>query len=81
MKDKLNEIYDNTIPHSAFLSKGAIDSCMMQAYLMGLREHEEKYDKLKKAFEQLLEEWGDFGNYNSSRNHMEEDWKKLGGLL
>jgi hypothetical protein len=81
MKNELNEIFDNTIPHSTFLSKSSIDSCMMQSYILGRNEKDEEYDKLKNAFEDLLEMWGDFGKYNSSRNHMEEDWKKQAGLL
>jgi hypothetical protein len=28
-----------------------------------------------------LENWGDFGNYNSDRTQMEEEWKKEAGLL
>ena len=81
MRDKLNEIFDNTIPHSTFLNKSSIDSCMMQAYILGKNERDEEYDKLKNTFKDLLEMWGDFGNYNSSRKHMEEDWKKQAGLL
>lgn len=81
IKDELNEIYDNTIPHSAFLNKSSIDSCMMQSYLLGVQESDEKYQKLKKAFEDLLGLWGDYGKYNDGRSHMEEDWRKEGGLL
>jgi len=81
MKDKLEEIYNNAIPHSAFLSKRAIDSCMYQSYMLGKEENIENYNKLKSAFLELLENWGDYGNYNSGRNQMEEDWKKEGGLL
>ena len=54
---------------------------MMDSYILGLNESEEKYNKLKLAFESLLDYWGDYGNYNSSRNHMEENWKKEGGLI
>jgi hypothetical protein len=81
MKDKFDEIFYNTIPHSSFLSKQAIDSCMHQAYMLGKHEDEERYAKLRKAFLELLENWGDFGKYNSGRNQMEEDWKKQGGLI
>ena len=81
MKDKLDEIYRHTIPHSAFLSKSAIDSCMYQSFMLGKDEKTEEYNKLKKAFLDLLEDWGDFGNYNSDRNQMEEEWKKEAGLL
>lgn len=81
MKDKLEEIYQHTIPHSAFLSKRAIDSCMYQSYMLGKEDNIENYNKLKKAFLELLENWGDYGKYNASRNQMEEDWKKTAGLL
>jgi hypothetical protein len=81
MKDKLEEIYQHTIPHSAFLSKRSIDSCMYQSYMLGKEENIENYNKLKKAFLNLLENWGNHGNYNSDRLQMEEDWKKEGGLL
>lgn len=81
MRDKLNEIFDNTIPHSSFLNKSSIDSCMMQSYILGRNEKSEEYDKLKTAFKDLLELWGDYGKYNSDRNHMEESWKKQAGLL
>jgi hypothetical protein len=78
MKDKLEEIYQHTIPHSAFLSKSSIDSCMYQSYMLGKQENIENYNKLKKAFLNLLKELGD---NNSSRNQMEEGWKKTAGLL
>jgi len=32
------------------------------------------------AFESLLDYWGDYGNYNSSRNHMEEVWREEAGI-
>lgn len=81
IKDKLNEVFDNTIPHSSFLHKTSIDSCMLQSYVLGRNEKDEEYEKLKKSFLELLEMWGDFGKYNSSREHMEEDWKKQAGIL
>ncbi len=81
LEEKLEEIYENTIPHYTFLCKKSIIKCMYQSHQLGQQESEEKYNKLKKAFESLLEMWGDFGKYNSGRNQMEEDWKKEGGLL
>ena len=54
---------------------------MYQSYMLGKHEDEERYAILRKAFLELLESWGDYGNYNSGRNQMEEDWKKEGGLL
>ena len=73
MKEKLEEIYQTTIPHHSFLDKRSIDSCMYQSYMLGKEENEEKYNKLKKSFLNLLKELND--------TQMEEDWKKEGGLL
>ena len=81
MKDKLEEIYQNTIPHHSFLDKRSIDSCMYQSYMLGKDENSEKYNKLKKTFLNLLKTWGDLGNYDSPRNQMEESFKKDAGLL
>jgi hypothetical protein len=49
--------------------------------MLGKEENQQQYNKLKKTFLNLLENWGDYGNYNSGRNQMEEDWKKDAGLL
>jgi hypothetical protein len=49
--------------------------------MLGKEENSEKYNKLKKTFLNLLKTWGDYGNYNSDRNQMEEAWKKESGLL
>ena len=73
MKDKLEEIYHQTIPHHSFLDKRSIDSCMYHSYMLGKEENEEKYNKLKKSFLNLLKEL--------NNTQMEEDWKKEGGLL
>lgn len=81
MKEQLEEIYQNTIPHHSFLDKRSIDSCMYQSYMLGKQENIENYNKLKSTFLDLLENWGDFGKYNASRNHMEEEWKKTAGIL
>ena len=80
MKQVLNEILDKNIVHSRILDRDSVVDCMEQSYELGKRESQEKYDKLKSAFEDLLELWGDYGKYNSSRNHMEEDWRKEAGL-
>lgn len=81
MKEKLEEIYQHTIPHHSFLDKRSIDSCMYQSFMLGKEDNQEQYNKLKKAFLHLLEDWGNYGNYNSDKNQMEEDWKKEAGLL
>jgi hypothetical protein len=73
MKNKLEEIYQHTIPHHFFLDKRSIDSCMYQSYMLGKEENQEKYNKLKNAFLNLLKELNDI--------QVEENWKKEGGLL
>ena len=80
MKQVLNEILEKNIVHSRILDRDSVVDCMEQSYELGKRESQEQYDKLKSAFEDLLELWGDYGKYNSSRNHMEEDWRKEAGL-
>lgn len=35
---RFSEIYENTIPHSAFLSESAIKSCMHQSYKLGTED-------------------------------------------
>ena len=42
MKEKLEEIYQHTIPHHSFLDKRSIDNCMYQSYMLGKEENEEK---------------------------------------
>jgi hypothetical protein len=73
MKDKLEEIYQHTIPHSTFLSKRAIDSCMYQSYMLGKEENIENYNKLKKVFLDVLEKLND--------EKKATELKKEGGLL
>ena len=80
MKNKIEEIYESKIVHNSFLDKDSVIEAMTESYVLGLRESEEKYNKLKLAFESLLDYWGDYGNYNSSRNHMEEVWREEAGI-
>jgi hypothetical protein len=81
MKNKLEEIYESRIVHNSFLDKESVFDTMTDSYLLGLRESEEKYNKLKKTFLNLLEIWVDYGNYNSDKPQMEKEWKKEAGLL
>ena len=80
MKNKLEEIYESKIVHNSFLDKDSVIEAMTESYILGLRESEEKYNKLKLVFESLLDYWGDYGNYNASRNHMEEMWREEAGI-
>jgi hypothetical protein len=81
MKNKLEEIYESKIVHNSFLDKDSVIDAMTESYVFGINESEQKYNKLKLAFESLLDYWGDYGNYNSSRNHMEEMWREEAGIL
>jgi hypothetical protein len=80
MNTKLEIIYESKIVHNSFLDKESVADAMTDSYILGLRESEEKYNKLKLAFESLLDYWGDYGNYNASRNHMEESWREEAGI-
>jgi hypothetical protein len=81
MEESLNEIYDNNIVHNTILDRDSVMSCMEESYLLGKQKSQENYNSLRNAFEELLLLWGDYGKYNSSRNHMEEEWRKEAGLL
>ena len=74
MNDKLEEIFENTIPHGTFLDKKSIISCMYQSHQLGQIESEEKYNKLTSTFKSLLKTL-DFNEQTK------EDWKKEAGLL
>ena len=74
MNDKLEEIFENTIPHGTFLDKKSIISCMYQSHQLGQIESEEKYNKLTSTFKSLLKTL-DFDEQTK------EDWKKEAGLL
>jgi hypothetical protein len=81
MIQKLKTIYETNIVHNSFLDKDSVIDAMTESYILGLNESEQKYNKLKLAFESLLDYWGDYGNYNSSRNHMEKMWREEAGIL
>ena len=81
MENVFKEIYEQNINHNIILDKESVMVCMKKSYETGKQESQEKYDKLKSTFEDLLELWAYYGKYNSSRNHMEEDWRKEAGLL
>jgi len=74
MNDKLEEIFENTIPHGTFLDKKSIISCMYQSRQLGQIESEEKYNKLTSTFKSLLKTL-DFDEQTK------EDWEKEAGLL
>ena len=46
MKSKLDEIYESKIVHTSFSDKESIVDVMMDSYILGLNESEEKYNKL-----------------------------------
>ena len=80
MKEKLDKIYESKIVHTSFSDKESILDAMMDSYILGLNESEEKYNKLKLTFESLLDYWGDYGKYNSGRTQMEESWREEAGI-
>ena len=56
-------------------------NCIEQAYILGKNTSKTEFDVLKSSFESLLELYADFGKYNSSREHLIEDWKSDAGLI
>lgn len=81
MEQKFLELFDEKIGQLTFLDREKVISLMEITYQMGKDENKQKYDQLKNTFEELLEMWGDYGKYNSSRNHMEESWKIEAGII
>ena len=81
MRDKFLELFEEKIGQLTFLDREKVIDLMEITYNLGKTNTYNKYGQLKETFEELLEMWGDFGKYNSSRNHMEESWKKQAGLL
>jgi len=60
MDIRLTEIFENTIPHSSFLSESAIKSCMYQSYKLGIDDVLEwlkKNDHLSDNINYLIEEF------------------------
>lgn len=80
MRNKFLELFDERIGQLTFLDREKVIDLMQLSYDMGKKKSDQKYDQLKESFEELLELWGDYGNYNSSRNHMEEGWREQAGL-
>ena len=73
MDNRLVEIYENTIPHSSFLSERAIISCMKQSYKMGTQDVLEwlsKMDYLSDNINYIIKEWENQNSENDTRgNH------------
>jgi len=60
MDNRLTEIFENTIPHSSFLSERAIMSCMYQSYNLGIEDVLEwlkKNEHLSDNINYLIEEF------------------------
>jgi hypothetical protein len=67
MDTRLDEIYDNTIPHSSFLSEKSIKSCMYQSYRLGMTDVLEwlkKNDHLTDNINYLIQEFENQKNLN-----------------
>ena len=81
MKPDFEKLMKEHNVHGMILNNDGMINAMEKSYELGKQESEKKYNKLKDTFLSLLEDWGDYGNYNSDRSQMEEDWKKEGGLI
>lgn len=60
MDNRLTEIFEDTIPHSSFLSERAIKSCMHQSYKLGVHDVLEwlkKQNHLSDNINYLIEEF------------------------
>jgi len=60
MIEKIEEIYEKSIPHSAFLDKKSIIYCMNQSYMLGSKEVFEwlsKMDYLSDNVKYITDEW------------------------
>ena len=65
MDNRLTEIFENTIPHSSFLSERAIKSCMHQSYSLGVDDVLEwlkKNEYLSDNINYLIEEFKNQSN-------------------
>lgn len=59
-EEKYQEIFENTIPHSYFLDKRSIMSCMHQSYQLGQEEILQwlsKMDHLCDNMKYIIDEW------------------------
>jgi len=59
--------------HGMILNNNGIINALEKSYELGKSESEEKYNKLKNAFLDLLKELDD--------TQKQEDWKKEGGII
>jgi hypothetical protein len=60
MNKKLEEIYESSIPHSAFLDRRSVIYCMEQSYMLGTKDVLEwlsKMDNLSDNIKYLIEEY------------------------
>jgi hypothetical protein len=81
MRNTFLNLFEEKISQLSFLDREKVIDLMEITYKLGKESSDEKYNQLKKTFEELLDLYGDYGKYNSSRNHMEESWKEQAGLL
>ena len=60
MKEELNKIYEDTIPHSSFLDKPSVEKCMENSYNLGVKDVLEWLSQMKHLsnnIEYIIEEW------------------------
>jgi len=60
MREELNKIYEDTIPHSTFLDKISVEKCMENSYNLGVKDVLEWLSQMKHLsnnIEYIIEEW------------------------
>jgi hypothetical protein len=65
MKEELNKIYEDTIPHSSFLDKTSVEKCMENSYNLGVKDVLEWLSQMKHLsnnIEYIIEEWNNQNN-------------------
>jgi len=68
MKPDFEKLMKEHNVHGMILNNNGIINALEKSYELGKLESEEKYNKLKNTFLDLLDNWGDFGNYNLDKN-------------
>jgi hypothetical protein len=67
MREELNKIYEDTIPHSTFLDKNSVEKCMENSYNLGVRDVLKwlsKMEHLSDNIDYIIDEWN---NQNKER--------------
>jgi hypothetical protein len=65
MREELNKIYEDTIPHSTFLDKISVEKCMENSYNLGVRDVLKwlsKMEHLSSNIDYIIDEWNNQNN-------------------